>query len=524
MTIRAESMAAARRSGFAIAATAGLLLAAVLIAWFARWGPDWPAQEFRAWSAAHDGLTAWTNRWYSGLALPGYSVLYPVLGGALGASLTGILAVAAAYLGAAAFAPSHSDRVKRLGYQFTVAFLLCASLLIGQIPYLVGIAIAAWALRAARGGRPVLAATAAAACSLASPLAGAFLLISTPAVIRAIGVRRGYPLLAAAAGAAVAAVFGGGSGPFPFRFRSVVWIAVFVALVFVCTRRRDKPVRYFAACYALATVAALAVANPIGGNLTRLGQLAALPLVWIVSARLSWRMTRTVALALAAAMWTAWPAVSSITHGATDPSQHRAYYAGLLAYLHSRAPRDERIEVVFTREHWEALYVARAYPIARGWERQTDLAQNPVLYDPLTAAIYRNWLDANGVGLIALPTAPIDYGGQAEAVLLRHPPPYLTQVWHDHNWRVWRVHDARPLVTGAAALRAMGSASLVLAFRHAGTAKVRIRASTLWAVSAGAACLRDNHGWLDVTASRAGLVTLRSRISTLTSGRETGCG
>ena len=60
------------------AAVAGLgMLLSALIAGLMRWGPDWPAQEFRAWTAAHDGLTAWTNQWYSGQALPGYSLHLP---------------------------------------------------------------------------------------------------------------------------------------------------------------------------------------------------------------------------------------------------------------------------------------------------------------------------------------------------------------------------------------------------------------------------------------------------------------
>jgi hypothetical protein len=496
-----------------MSAAAAVIVAATLIVWFARWGPDWPAQEFRAWSAAHDGLTAWTNRWYSGLALPGYSVIYPVVSGALGASSTGLVAVAVAHLGAAGFAPRHS-RWSRAGYEISVAFVLCMDLLIGQLPYLVGVAFAVWALRAVRAARPTLAAAAAAGCSLASPLAGIFLLIAVPALTGTVGARRTAPLLAAACGAAVAVAVGGGSGPFPFRLRSLIWIALFVGLTFVCTRRRDVEVRILGATYALATVAVLAVANPIGGNITRFGQLVALPLVWILSARLRWRPLVRTGLAIAAALWAAWPAVSAITHGATDPSRYQAYYTGLLGQLRRQDPRDGRLEVVFTREHWEALFVARAYPIARGWERQTDLQVNPMLYHPLTARSYRRWLDANGVGFVALPNAPIDYGGAAEAALLRRPPPYLIPVWHDAHWRLWKVRDARPLVSGAASLRSIGTASLVLDFRHAGIAEIRVRASALWTVSAGHACVQDGHdGWLDVGADAPGTVTLRSRIN-----------
>src|ERR1700761_3628769 len=76
-------------------------LAGALIVTLARWGADWPAQEFRAWVAGHDGLSVWTFRWYGGSALPGYSVLYPIAtaafhSGELGAAVVGVVGCAGA--------------------------------------------------------------------------------------------------------------------------------------------------------------------------------------------------------------------------------------------------------------------------------------------------------------------------------------------------------------------------------------------------------------------------------------------
>src|SRR5690348_10314708 len=76
-------------------------LAGALIVTLARWGVDWPAQEFRAWIAGHDGLSVWTFRWYGGSALPGYSVLYPLAtaafhSGELGAAVVGVVGCAGA--------------------------------------------------------------------------------------------------------------------------------------------------------------------------------------------------------------------------------------------------------------------------------------------------------------------------------------------------------------------------------------------------------------------------------------------
>ena len=104
----------------------------------------------------------------------------------------------------------------------------------------------------------------------------------------------------------------------------------------------------------------------------------------------------------------------------------------------------------FTKNHWEATYVAEKVPLARGWDRQADLAHNSVLYAPLKVADYRAWLDDNAVRFVALPTAPLDKGGLPEKELLKRPPSWLHVVYTDDHWRVWEVADAIPLATGAA--------------------------------------------------------------------------
>ncbi|MCW2546858.1 MAG: putative integral rane protein, partial [Mycobacterium sp.] len=63
-----------------------------LVVSLARFGPDWPAQEFRANLAQQVGLTAWNNQWYGGHPLPSYSLLYPAVAALFGARLTAVLA------------------------------------------------------------------------------------------------------------------------------------------------------------------------------------------------------------------------------------------------------------------------------------------------------------------------------------------------------------------------------------------------------------------------------------------------
>ena len=86
---------------------AGLATVVVLLA---RWGPDWPAQQFRAGLASHVGLHVWNDRWYGGQPLPGYSVLYPLIASLIGAQLTGLLAVTAAAVAASHLVPGGDAR------------------------------------------------------------------------------------------------------------------------------------------------------------------------------------------------------------------------------------------------------------------------------------------------------------------------------------------------------------------------------------------------------------------------------
>ena len=110
-----------------------------------------------------------------------------------------------------------------------------------------------------------------------------------------------------------------------------------------------------------------------------------------------------------------------------------------------------RVEVPTLRQHWESYYVAQSFPLARGWERQIDLRDNDVLYQPdLTPDQLHEWLVSSGVGLVALPDAPLDYWARREAAIISAGQPWLTPVWSDAHWRVWRVSDSPGLLTGPA--------------------------------------------------------------------------
>ncbi len=204
----------------------------------------------------------------------------------------------------------------------------------------------------------------------------------------------------------------------------------------------------------MAIVASYALDTPMGSNVTRLGTLAAGPvLACVLLPRWSPRVLVLLALPFLQWQWEApvydWYRV----HG--DPLVKATAYTDVLRFLDERRAAEGpfRVEVPFTRSHVDADLVARRHPIARGWERQLDLRRNPLFYEgTLTPQRYRTWLQENAVRYIALPDGKLDTSAVAEAFLLRRGRVRgLTQVYAARRWRVWRVDgpDVRRLADRA---------------------------------------------------------------------------
>jgi len=168
-------------------------------------------------------------------------------------------------------------------------------------------------------------------------------------------------------------------------------------------------------------------------------------------------------------------------------------------------------EIPFTKQHWEAAYVAAEVPLARGWERQLDRATNPLFYEGrLTPDRYHRWLVRNAVTFVALPDATLDPSAREEASILARPPSYLTPVWHNEHWRVWRVVDATPLVTGPARIISMRPDSMTLHVARPGLVQVRVHYTPYWTLD-GAGCVgASRNGWTTLQIERSGPIQLRS--------------
>ena len=108
------------------------------------------------------------------------------------------------------------------------------------------------------------------------------------------------------------------------------------------------------------------------------------------------------------ALWVVWGPIVQTRGVIGDPSTQRLLSTRpSSAFSPARGAQPLRIEVPFTRAHWEAAFLAPHVLLARGWERQLDKRYDRVLEShSLSAASYRGWLDREGVSYVALPDAP----------------------------------------------------------------------------------------------------------------------
>ena len=502
--------------------------------------PDLAAHLFRAQLFRAEGFGLWDNWWYSGHEIVGYSLLFP----AVSAALTPQLAAALAATGSAAvfelLARRHFGPDAWLGAVLFGA-ATATDLYTGRLGFAFGLLPALGAVLALDRRRVPPACAIAVLTALAAPLAALFTALGAAgwAVAALLDHRRPSAVLAPTAVAASALVpVGllalafpeGGSEPFGLATLVPVLVIAGVALVALSpprlalpqTRVKTPPplgaLRAGVAVYAVALVTAYLVSSPIGSNIARLGTLLAAP----IAALVLWRR-RPVLLALAALplLYLECQApVRDVLSAAGEPSTTVAYYQPLLRFLARQSTAAAgrvgpfRIEVPFTRLHWESYRVAPHFALARGWERQLDIADNPLFYGGhLTADAYERWLHRNAVRFVADPDTPLDYSAQAEAGLISRGQPYLQLVMRSRHWRVYAVADATPFVQGPATLRALGPDSLALTAQAPGTVLIGVRFTPYWELTEGSGCVGPAGAYTRLTLRRAGPVVLATEFA-----------
>ena len=446
-----------------------MLLAAALTAAFAALvlavGPapgDAPVHLYRTF-LVRDGALVWDNFWYAGTyPLASYSLLYYLPAALVGnLPLVFVAAVASTMLfssialrewGRAALWPSRVFGVLAAAPMFT-----------GLYAYSLGFTAMLGTLKLLQLRRFRLAAVVAALTVGFSPLAFAFLcLIVGSYVVSRRGISRRH--LWFGAGLAVAAgieglallLFPANTGVYPFHWIDFVSVLGVTALgVLVARRARGGgPLVAFYALWGLGSVVVYIVPSPLGDNWTRLSAFI-FPVMLLTASLAGFRPRRLVVLALAGALaYNLVPYALLVPSRLDNNTQSASFWRPALRFLRAHEQPGYRVEVVPTAEHWEAYWIPKSgFPLARGWYRQLDVADNPTLYkNDLDANAYRSWLRSDAVRYVLLSTtAPLDWdGGPEEARVVRSARSGLREVFRSRNWTIYELPHATPLLTGPA--------------------------------------------------------------------------
>jgi len=526
-------------------------LAALMLIWDPQVG-DLAAQVFHTELFQRAGLAIWNSSWYAGHYTLNYSLLFPPAAALVGPQVVGMLSVVASSYLFDRLVRDHwgtEARWATLWFAAGVVTLLAD----GQLTFAFGVAFGLAALRSLQVGRPALAVLAAAACPLASPVAGAFLAGVLAAGAWERGERTGRAALAAAAVALVLTVAPNLAFPepgrFPFVFSSFVAIPLWCAGALFLTWRAEGEgrLRRVILGYAVAATAIFLTPNALGGNAVRLGALFGGPILAAVllsrrplpvatrgaltapahGAELlphrrvpAWLYTTVLVLTLAGSLyWQLTASVAQIARSVGDPSTKESFFQPASRWLMAHGGRGTRIEVPPTANHWESAYLAPKFELARGWLRQLDTARDDIFYaeGALTEASYERWLRSSAISYVALPNAPLDYSSMAERRLILADPPYLRERFHDHHWRIYEVVDPQPLVApigpGRAGAVSVGPEGFALRVTKPGEFRVRVNFTPYWSIGRGAGCLLRDGNWTIARVAHPGIFSVDADFS-----------
>jgi hypothetical protein len=520
-----------RRAVIATAGTVLVLGVAFLLA--PPMGTDLSAQQARADFARHYGTAPVDLRWYGGTVQYGYSLFSQFLMAALTPRLVGTLAAVVSAL-ALTYLLIRAGAARPVLGGILGAVLAIGNLASGRITFALGLAFGTLALATLAGPLPadrlssgrgrlpggwwalrlVSAGVLAALATWASPVAGLFvglvgaaMILAAPTTPRTL--RAGIALCAGAVVALLPMTLFGDGGKQLYTAESMrINVAIALAVVFLVPARY-RVVRTGAGLTVLLLVAAYYVPSPIGFNAARLPMLYAIPVLAALAA-VDWRWLTAVLLVLV--WWQPPVVVSDLTHAGSAESRS-GFYRPLASELAQLGPIG-RIEVVPLREHWESSYVGSAVPLARGWERQVDVARNPLFYTAtLSAGDYLDWLRRNAVSYVAVaPDSQPDRYALTEAAVVDSGQSYLREVWRDAHWRLYAVADPAPLVSAPGRLVSSAADRVVFDAAAPGTVLVRIR-WTRWLSTAGGCAYPGPDGWTSVRVPAAGRYTVSSAVT-----------
>lgn len=480
--------------------------------------PDLAAQATRAAVFQQFGAVVWWPGWFGGLELPTYSLLAPGLMATLGVAVTGAIAAAVSMRIAHILL---RDSLRPYAASLVFAAVVMFNLVGGRITFLVGLAAAMLAVHAMWHHRWVAAGLASALAVLGSPLAGMFAGIVALAVIATRpDYRRDALALGGGAGVALAVLAIAFKSPGIMATSVTQVLLALFGVVLVLVACSDKTIRTGAIVVGALLLVCLVVPNPVGLNMTRMVWLLAGPLIVGYGHRPRKHVAVLTLLALV------FPSVDLVWQlaEATAPSAVQSYYTPLLDQLSTRASAQpgslgQRVEVLEPQSKGASRYVALSVPMARGWERQTDVGDNPIFYTDgaLTPGTYHHWLHQLAVGWVAVPADQLDFASVDEAALIASGLPYLHLQWQSATWKLYRVENSTPLVRGATVTSVDGG-RITMVVPQAGSVRLQVRWSNHLSVLDGsrplvpgvpaAGCLAQHGQWTTLRATQPGTYVL----------------
>jgi hypothetical protein len=502
----------------------GALLTAVAVGLLLAFGPapgDAPAHLYRT-LLVRQGTFVWDNFWYAGnFPLASYSLLYYLPAALIGnlplviaASLASTLlfaSIAFREWGAPALWPTRIFGV-----------LAAAPVFTGLYAYALGFSALLGTVKSLQAGRPRLAALLAALTLGFSPLAFAFLCLVMLAVM--LGKARPFSRRSAGIAAALALLAGGelavlalfpSPGVYPFHAIDLGGVLLVSGLGALLARhaRGGAPFVAFFVLWGLGSLVAFFVATPLGGNWTRLGAVG-FPLMLLTAGLAGFRPRKLALAALAAALaYNAVPFVLLIPYRLDNRPAKAAFWQPALRFLRGHSGPNFRVEVVPTAAHWESYWLPSAgFPLARGWYRQLDVVDNPILYEHRIDPVeYRAWLRSVAAKYVLVPATQLDpVGGPTEARLVALPQTGLRVAFRSKAWTIYRLPHAEPMLTGPGAARILRFGHSVITGSVGAPGRYLLRTRFVrYATFVGDGCVRPGPGtmtWLDLRS--AGTFTL----------------
>ncbi|RFS85368.1 MFS transporter [Actinomadura spongiicola] len=464
---------------------------------------------------------AYSFAWYGGMHPASYSVMSPHLMALFGirtvAVVSGTLSA-----GLTAYLLRRFRAPVTLPASLWAAFALSCNSASGRVTFGLGLTFALMAVIAAftSRGTPALRAAGMVGLgllsTLASPVAGLFLMVLAAALFLT-GRRRAGICIAVGPPIVVGttSLLFPFSGVQPISLTAIVLPAVAAVIaILTCAPRGWTLVRVGAGVYLLGIMLTWLIPSPVGSNVERLSLLFGGMFLLSAVARAHGRI-RIAVLSLAfivTASWQVVKPVGDLIH--TEPAATAAAHAsGLVAELKSVGADDARIEVVPLRSHWESSGLSRHFVLARGWNRQVDAERHELFYEEgaLTAASYRDWLYKWSVQYVVLPEQERDWSARDEAAIVKGGQPYLTEIWSDRHWRLFRVLRSTPLVDRPASVHELNAGRLVVDMPSRGSVLVRVSWSPWLRVTGGEACLAREGDFVRLHADRPARYTIAAR-------------